>query len=185
MSIADFLFTPSLQKVLSATLLNPGKSFSLRELLRLADSGRGGAQKQVDRLVDAGVLREGPRSGNQRSIQANPDFALFPELVTIARKSFGVAEPLKQALSPYAKDISKAFVFGSVAKGSDKAKSDIDLIIVGTASLLTLSGVLRAVELELGRPINFSLFQPDEWASLVESDPVMAQISKGPTIEVL
>ncbi|MDO8275832.1 MAG: nucleotidyltransferase domain-containing protein, partial [Serpentinimonas sp.] len=71
MSIADFMFTPSLQRVLGATLLQPERSFTLQELLRLADSGRGGAQKQVDRLVQVGVLKEEARRGRQRSIRAN------------------------------------------------------------------------------------------------------------------
>ena len=71
MSLANFLFTPGLQRVLGATLLHPDRSFTLRELLRLADSGRGSVQKQVDRLVEAGVLQEDARRGRQRSIKAN------------------------------------------------------------------------------------------------------------------
>ena len=130
MSLADFLFTPSLQRVLGATLLQPDRSFTLQELLRLANSGRGSAQKQVDRLVEAGVLQEDSRRGRQRSIRANTEFILYPELLSIARKSFAVAEPLKEALEPFAEHITSAFVFGSVAKGTDSGRSDIDLIVV-------------------------------------------------------
>ena len=42
----------------------------------------------------------------------------------------GVVEPLRKALAPRAKDIRGAFVYGSVAKGSDKAGSDIDLMVI-------------------------------------------------------
>ena len=38
MSAADFLFTPSVQRVLTATLANPGRSYTLEELLALAAS---------------------------------------------------------------------------------------------------------------------------------------------------
>ena len=185
MGLADFLFTPGLQRVLAATLPYPDRSFTLQALLRLADSGRGSAQKQVDRLINAGVLREDPRRGRQRSIQANIEFALYPELLSIARKSFAVAEPLKEALAPFADHITSAFVFGSVAKGTDGGRSDIDLIVVGRVPLLELSEALHNVEQGLMRPVNFSLYAPDEWTTLIESDSVMAQIAQGPTLRIL
>jgi uncharacterized protein len=184
MSLADFLFTPGLQRVLGATLLQPARSFTLEELLRLADSGRGSAQKQIDRLVEAGVLQEDPRRGRQRSIRANTTFPLYPELLGIARKSFALAEPLKEALQPFADQLAQAFVFGSVAKGADGERSDIDLIVVGTVPLLELSEALHEAEQVLLRPVNFSLYEPEEWARLVESDPVMAQIAEGPTLRI-
>lgn len=185
MSLADFLFTPGMQRVLGATLLQPNRSFTLQELLRLADSGRGSAQKQVDRLVAAGVLEEGARRGRQRSIRANTEFILYPELRSIARKSFAVVEPLREALAPFADRITSAFVFGSVAKGTDSDQSDIDLIVIGSAPVLELSEALHTAEQGLHRPINFSLYEPDEWAAQVESDPIMAQIAHGPTLKIL
>jgi len=185
MGIADFLFTPGMQIVLAATLLHPHRSFTLQELLRLADSGHGSAQKQIDRLVDAGVLTEDPRRGRQRSIRANTEFPLHPELVSIARKSFAVVEPLKEALAPFAAHIASAFVFGSVAKSTDSVRSDIDLIVVGSAPLLELSEALHNAEQGLKRPINFSSYEPAEWATLVATDPIMAQIAQGPTLRVL
>lgn len=185
MSLADFLFTPCLQRVLGAMLQQPERSFTLQELLKLGGSGRGSAQKQVDRLVKAGVLREDPRRGGQRSIRANTEFPLYPELLGIARKSFAVIEPLKEALAPFANHINSAFVFGSVAKDSDSCRSDIDIIVVGIASLLELSEALHIAEQGMLRPLNFSLYEPAEWAALIESDPVMAQIAQGPILRIL
>ncbi len=185
MSLADFLFTAGMQRVLGATLVQPERSFTLQELLRLADSGRGSAQKQVDRLIEAGVLREDARRGRQRSIRANTEFVLYPELLGIAHKSFAVVEPLKEALAPFAARIDSAFVFGSVAKGTDGGRSDIDLIVVGNVPLLEVAEAMHTVEQDLLRPINFSLYEPGEWAALVQSDPVMAQIVQGPTLTIL
>lgn len=185
MGLADFLFTPGMQRVLGATLLNPDRDYTLQDLLRLADSGRGSAQKQIDRLVHAGVLREGVRRGRQRSIRANPEFALYPELVSIARKSFAVLEPLKEVLLPFSDGIEEAFVFGSVAKGTDGGRSDIDLIVIGDTSLLELSEATFKAEQLLRRPVNLSLYAPREWAALVESDPIVAQIAQGPKLRVI
>lgn len=185
MGAADFLFTPSVQKVLSATLAHPERSYTLQELLQIAASGRGSTQQQIDRLVEAGVLQEEPRRGRQRSIRANKDFFLYPELSSIARKSFALTEPLRSALKPFAPDIQEAFVFGSVAKGSDTERSDIDLAVIGDASLLELTGALLTVEQELGRSIHLSMYGAQEWQSLVESDPVVAQIAQGPKLTLV
>ncbi len=185
MGLANFLFTPGIQRVLTATLLQPDRSFTLQELLRLADSGRGSTQKQVDRLVEVGVLQEDARRGRQRSIRVNTDFVLYPELLSIARKTFAIVEPLKEALAPFADQIQSAFVFGSVAKGTDSGRSDIDLIVIGAVPLLALSEALQQAEQALLRPINFSLYEPAEWTALTESDPILSQIAQGPTLKVL
>lgn len=185
MGAADFLFTPSVQRVLGVTLAHPERSYTLQELLQIAASGRGSTQQQIDRLVEAGVLREEPRRGHQRSIRANKDFFLYPELSSIARKSFALAEPLRCTLEPFAAHIEEAFAFGSVAKGSDTERSDIDLAVIGRVPLLELTEALHAAEQELGRSIHLSLYEPEEWRSLVETDPVIAQIARGPKLALV
>lgn len=185
MSSADFLFTPTVQRVLGATLANPGRSFYLRELVELAGGGKGNAQRQVEKLIDAGVLIDEERRGRQRSIRANTEFFLYSELSSIARKSFGIREPLVKALLPFEADIEEAFVFGSVAKGEDTARSDIDLAVIGRASLPELSQAMLAVEHDLGRPVHLSLYDPEEWRELIESDSVVSRIAQGPKLELV
>lgn len=185
LSAADFLFTPSVQRVLAATLPHPQRAYTLQELLALAASGRGNTQTQIERLLEAGVLVEEPRRGRQRSIRANAEFFLYPELCSILRKTFGVADPLREALKPFAGQIEQAFVFGSVAKGSDTQRSDVDLLVVGTATLLALSEAILKAEQTLGRAIHLSLYEPEEWRELVASDPVVSQIDQGPKLRLL
>lgn len=184
MSVAGFLFTPSVQRVLGVTLLQPERSFTLQDLLRVAATGRGSTQLQIDRLVAAGVLKDEPRSGHQRSIRANTSFLFYPELVSIARKSFAVSEPLKAALAPFAKQLTEAFLFGSVVKGNDTQNSDIDLMVIGNASLLELSEAILGTEQTIGRPVNFTLYEPQEWSDLVSGDPVITQIANGPKMRI-
>jgi uncharacterized protein len=184
-SAADFLFTPSMQRVLAATLAHPERAYTLQALLAVADSGRGNTQQQIERLLSAGVLVEEPRRGRQRSIKANVDHLLYPELCSILRKTFGVAEPLKKALQPFAQQIEEAFVFGSIAKGTDTQRSDIDLVVVGTVALLALSEPLYTTEQALGRAIHLSLYEPEEWRDLLANDPVMRQIDQGPKLKLL
>lgn len=185
MSSADFLFTPTVQRVLRATLAQPGRSFYMRELVKLADGGKGNTQRQIEKLIDAGVLLEEDRRGRQRSIRANTEFFLYPELSSIARKSFALREPLVKALEPFSADIDEAFVFGSVAKGADSARSDIDVAVIGRVSLSRLSEAMLAVEQELGRPVHLNVYEPDEWQELLANDSVIAQIANGSKLELM
>jgi Polymerase beta, Nucleotidyltransferase len=59
-----------------------------------------------------------------------PDSRLSYGLSPVTRKTFSLAEPLREALAPLASSILAAFVYGSVAKRKDTASSDIDLMIV-------------------------------------------------------
>ncbi len=42
---------------------------------------------------------------------------------------------LQEALTPVAKAIEFAFVYGSFARGEEKAKSDVDLMVAGEVTL--------------------------------------------------
>ena len=116
MSIADFMFTPREQRVLSLVLSAPERTFNLAELMSRSGAGSGAGQHTVRRLWEAGVLRES-RMGNQRLFQANTDFPLYPELRSICAKSFGLAGMLREALAPLVDEIDEAFVFGSEGHG--------------------------------------------------------------------
>lgn len=185
MGAADFLFTPSMQRVLTAILSDPDRTHTLEELLSLAAAGRGNTQRQIERLVASGVLKEEPRRGRQRSIKANTDYFLYQELNSIARKTFGVAEPLRAALRRFGADIHEAFVFGSVARGTDTERSDVDLVVVGTASLLDLSLVMDSLEQEIGRRVHLSMYGPDEWRELLAQDSIVREIAHGPRLHLL
>jgi predicted nucleotidyltransferase len=185
MGATDFLFTPTVQRVLGITLTQPGRSFTLRELIRQTASGRGSAQQQIDRLVQAGVLAEEPRRGQQRSIWANTEHFLYPELRSIALKTFGLVEPLREALQAHADRIQEAFIFGSVAKGSDTGTSDVDVMVVGTLPQMDLFEATTQLQETLGRRVQFNVYEPAEWCELMKSDPVISQIVNGPKLRVL
>jgi predicted nucleotidyltransferase len=178
------MFSPGVQRVLSLVYSAPGKTFMLQDLIDRTGAGRGNGQRQVQRLIDAGVLREEPRRGHQRAIRANADFALYPELLSICRKSFGLVEPIRDALGPFESEITEAFVFGSVAKDKDTHRSDIDLMVVGTASIMDLTGAMLEVEKVLGRPVHLNVYAPDEWADLKANDPVVSQISTDSIVKI-
>ena len=163
----------------------PDTTFTLNELVAKADAGRGGTRKQILKLIDAGVLVETSRKPRQRNIKLNTNHFLYNEFRSIVLKTFGLAEPLREALAPFRQAIEEAFVFGSNAKGTDTYKSDIDLIVIGTAPLVDLTEALLKVEESLGRQIHLSLYSFSEWGDISRDDPVMRQIAQAAKIEVI
>jgi len=122
-------------------------------------------QRELARLERSGLV-SARRLGGQKHYQANPDSPIFAELAGIIRKTVGLAEPMREALQPIAARIAAAFVYGSIAKRTDTARSDIDLMIVSDQlALADLYAVLQPLESQLGRRVNPSLYSRAELAA--------------------
>ena len=100
-------------------------------------------------------------------------------------KSFALAEPLLEALAPFEQQIDAAFVFGSIAKGTDTHRSGIDLVVVGDVPLMASTDAMFSMEQAIGRPLHLNLYTQAEWASLRPMCPVLAQISEASKIRIL
>ena len=170
LSLSEALFTTTQQKVLGLLFGKPDRSFYANEIARWAQVGKGSLMRELDRLQRAGVLTMS-RQGNQTHYQSNPQYPIYAELLGIARKTFGIAESLRQALQPFAEQITWAFVYGSIAKDQANASSDIDLMLIGEG--LHYSEVmerLMPLEEQLGRVLNPTLYTPDDWAAKLAAE---------------
>ena len=157
-NLSDALFTATQQRVLGCLFGQPGRSFSISELIQTTGAGSGAVQRELARLSGSGLLSV-EQLGKQKLYRANPASPIHDEIVAIVRKTFGLAMPLRDALMPLADRLHAAFVFGSVAKGSDTASSDIDLMLVSDA--LTYAEAMAALHPlmeRLGREINPTLY---------------------------
>lgn len=157
-SLSDALFTSTQQRVLGCLFGQPGRSFSVSELIHATGAGSGAVQREIARLAGSGLLAM-EQVGNQKRYRANPDCSIHDELVAIVRKTFGLAVPLREALAPFAGRIDAAFVYGSVAKGNDTATSDIDLLLVSDD--LTYADVMTELHPlieQMGRKVNPTLY---------------------------
>lgn len=177
----DALLSKPEQRLMSMVLVRPDQDFGTLELLKRMGSSRGAGSAVLKRWVESGLLRE-RKVGNQRRLSANPQFLLYPELRRMVLKTVGLTEPLVKALVPIAERLSEAFVFGSVAAGTDSSASDIDVAIVGDVDLFDVSPLLDAVQIELGRSIHVNVYSPQEWAT---DAPVLAAIRNGPRVDLM
>jgi len=166
--LSDALFSNTQQRVLAFLFGQPERSFFATELIGLTGGGSGAVQRELKRLEESGLVTVTPL-GNRKNYQANPQSPIFAELCGIVQKTVGLAEPLRAALAPFAKNISAAFVYGSVAKRSDTAHSDIDLMVVSdTLEYADLYAALEQAATILGRTINPTIYTPAELAKRIK-----------------
>ncbi len=183
--LIDALFSKVQQRVLSIFFSQPSARYPLSQVIALANSGRGAVQRELESLVRAGILSQSMIDG-RKIYEANRSSPIFEELHSLILKTVGLVEPLTKALQPLAKTMNAAFVYGSVARGEDQAKSDIDLMIIGReVAYPDVYGALQKVEKKLRRPVNPNIMTPAEWKQkLSERNSFVGKISQQPKLFV-
>ena len=162
-SLADALFTTTQQRVLALLYGQPTRSYFASELIELTGSGSGAVQRELKRLSSSGLVTV-TRIGKQKHYQANPECPVFEELRGLVVKTVAMVEPIRQALEPLGDRVALALIYGSVARGTDTAASDIDLLVVADEMTLEeLYSALAPVETALDRRINPTLYTPAEY----------------------
>ncbi len=162
LSAGTVLFGKTQRKLLAIFFTRPEETFYLRQVIRMAGGGQGAVQRELKQWVQAGLLIQ-TRQGNQVHYKANADLPIFSELKAIAVKTFGVAEVIRDALHELSGRIVLAFIHGSVAAGTEKADSDVDLIVVGSVSFGDVTSSLHGIQEQLGREINPSVYSPADF----------------------
>lgn len=183
--LADLLFGAYRRDALALLLLHPGESFHVREIARITGRPANTLYRELNVLAQAGLLRRRPL-GNQVHYSANPDCPIYEELRGILRKTIGVADVLRDALSALSAKIETAFVHGSVAAGTERALSDIDLVIVGEVKFQDVVSALAPASATLRREINPKVYRPADFRKrLREREPFLKRVMTGPKLRVL
>jgi predicted nucleotidyltransferase len=179
------LFTPVQQRVLGLVFGQPERRFQSGELIRLAASGTGAAHRLLTRLAGSGLVTV-ERLGNQKHYQANRASPVYAELHGLIVKTSGLLGPLSTALAGLADRIRAAFVYGSVAKGTDQAASDIDLMVIADElEYADVFSALQSVEAQLGRTVNPNVMTLAEWRRKHKQAGFVSRIAAQPRLFVI
>jgi predicted nucleotidyltransferase len=186
MSLSLALFTDSQSRLYNWLFGQPDRAFHLNELRRLTGLGSASLQRELNRLATAGLVNT-QAVGNLRRFQANPQSPVFSELVALTRKTLGVVPVLRKALTTLQPHLQSAWVYGSVAKQTDTAQSDIDVMLVGDDLLLSeVLTCLEPTESQLGRKINPTCYSPQEFERRrAEPDSFVNRVLLGPLLPLI
>ena len=162
----DPLINRTTQGLLAATVLQPDRCWYLSDLAK--HLRRRPSSLQIP--LGAGIGRH-PLSSQGGEPRLLPSECGLPILARASgadgqdgragRGASGGPPPLKDGLEV-------AFVHGSVAKSSEVAASDVDVVVIGSMGLADLSPILAKAEQRLGRPVNANVYSPQEFAKKLE-----------------
>lgn len=178
-SLSHHLLGQTRAATLSALLLHPETSLHVRELARLTGASPGSLHRELRALAELGLLLR-QEVGRQVHYRANADSPVFSELAGLLRKTSGLADVLRDALLPLGSKVKLAFVYGSVAAGAERAGSDVDLMVLGTAGFADLARALAGAQATLRREVNPTVMTPRDFArKLAASDGFARSVAKG------
>ena len=161
-SLARLFPNPAVLDVLALLLMNSGREFYQREIAQRIGCAPLQVQRALKRIGDAGLLEE-RRAGNRVYYQANRQHPVFDEMKGVIVKTVGLGDRLASALMPVAAHLRLAFVFGSVASGTEHGASDVDLLCVGDLSSRVAARVFGPLGRELSREFNPLLYSEAEF----------------------
>jgi len=161
-TLSNILFSGSRRSILALLYGHADEQFYLREITRRAGTGIGATQRELRQLTDAGLIQS-VRRGHQVYYQANRKNPIFTEVKSILAKTSGIRDILHEALTSLRDRIRLAFVYGSIARGEEKASSDVDLMVVGEPSFSDVVSALAKIETKLGREVNPTVYGPQEF----------------------
>src|SRR5688572_2982817 len=181
----DVLMPEVRQAVLAATLLQPERWWYAADLARHLRLRPSSLQRELAALTGAGILRT-RREGRNVYYQPDPQCPILPELRGLLLKTAGLVDVLRDTLAPLADRIECAFVYGSIARGEERADSDIDLMVIGDVGLNNLAAELRPAREMLGREVNPRRYRPAEFAKRVAAkDHFLTRVLEQPKLFVI
>jgi predicted nucleotidyltransferase len=179
------LFTSKLRvEILALFFSRSEEAFYLGEIVKLTGEDRGNISRELRNLESIGLLVS-RIEGNLKYYSLNRKYLLYDELRSIIQKTRGATGTLRETLSR-AKNIDYAFIYGSIASGTETVRSDIDLMVIGEISLESLLRLMKGPEKTLGREINPSLYSLKEYKRRMKrKDPFIVRVMDEPRIMLI
>jgi predicted nucleotidyltransferase len=137
-----------------------GNERYLREIEKMGQIGVNSIQKEIKHLLLMDLVKS-RKDGNRIYYKANTQHPIYLDLVSIVEKTVGIVSELKMRLDD--PRIYCAFIFGSIAKNSEKAESDVDIVVIGEIGMRAMANLLSGLQEKIGREINPHIYSEAEF----------------------
>ena len=146
--LATLLGSATRARVLALMLVQPRRTYHLRELIRLADGGASGVQREVTRLVGLGLVVSERTAEGRRALRVVDEHPLLEPLQALGDAEAGAlaagaglahASLVDRRLRPrlprvldalLAAGVERAVLFGSATQpGASAAPRDLDVLV--------------------------------------------------------
>jgi DNA-binding transcriptional ArsR family regulator len=171
-------------ELLTVLLLHPDTEYSLSELSRKLSIPLTTAQREINRLSEAGLIIE-RRVGRTRVVSASRASRYTRPLTELLTLAFGPHVVIREEFG----DLPAAGVaiYGSWAARyhgvAGPPPADVDVLVIGEPSRADVYDAAERAEQRVGFPVNVTLCSPARWATA--SDALIQQIRSAPLVWVL
>ena len=164
--LAELLSSRTRAEIFRLLLSGTGEELHVREIERRSGLNDSTLRQELRKLVRLDLVQS-RRDSNRVYYRAKTESPLYPEIRNLVLKTSGLSDVLKSALTD--KRIRVAFVFGSIARGEEKAGSDVDLMVIGQLGLRDLSRLLSGIEEKIGREVNPHVLREEEFRKRIRA----------------
>ena len=179
--LSEILSSKVREKVFQHLFDGQNCELHMRELERRSGCSIGTIQTELKKLSRLELVTN-RRDGNRLYYRANREHPLYPDICSMVDKTVGLVGLLISAVADL-QDIDSAFLFGSIAKGKEGVRSDVDLMVIGATGLRPLSAKLSDVSKAIVREINPHVFSAVEFRKRVQRhEHFVMTVMKSPKI---
>ena len=139
-------------RILLEFFAKPGTSAHVREMARRVKASAPTVGAELAELAHLGVLQT-QTVGRSLVYSINERSPLLGEIRTLVQKTIGIEGLIAKAFEGLA-GVDAAYIFGSYAAGTDRAGSDVDILVIGRPNRVALSGKLAPIERTMSRDVN-------------------------------
>lgn len=182
--LKDLIISRVRVKILSLFLLNPGKIFYVREIVRKTNEEINAVRRELSHLEKAKIVKKETRA-NRLYYFFRDDYPLYLELLEIVNKVYGIG---KEILKQRAKLGKLKFVMlsGKFVREKERKTEEVDLLVVGNVVLPQLSQIVRSEEVRRNREINYTVMSEEEFNFRKKRrDPFVLKILSGSRVMII
>jgi len=164
--LAELLSSRARAEIFRLLFSGTGEELHVREIERRSGLNDSTLRQELRKLVRLDLVQS-RRDSNRVYYRAKTESPLYPEIRNLVLKTSGLSDVMKSALTD--KRIRVAFVFGSIARGEERAGSDVDLMVIGQLGLRDLSRLLSGIEEKIGREVNPHVLREEEFRKRIRA----------------
>lgn len=153
-------------KVIGWLMTHPDERYFGRQLASILTEDPTNVSRELARLTRLGILTC-QIEGQQKYHQANRSCSVYKELHNLSLKTAGLADVVRELIQPLAGKIDVAFIYGSQAEGKATASSDVDVMVIGKATLAEVVSAIGPAHDQLGREVNPTVYPKKEFKTKV------------------
>jgi predicted nucleotidyltransferase len=171
-------------KLLDYYFLNPDAQHYINELARILSLDPKNTATKLKEFEKSGFFKSEFR-GKERYFFLSKNSPLLKHYRQIFLKTYGMEKKLKDILL-LIKGVREAYIFGSYASNKMDASSDIDILVIGSHSVIELQRHMAAVQKGTARELNVINLSLKEFEQKKKNnDPFINNILKSKLIKLV